>query len=116
VSSLAWRRNTGKSFHTNPDPGPTGIFETGSKSHPGTQLQIVSTLWPEDNKLAEVDIEIRYGSWELAGEGAELLFADHILPVCVPEKLPQQPTAESMYRNGLIRTVGASDNLSMANC
>ena len=79
------------------------------ESYPGIRIQIVSTLWPDDNKLAEADVEIRYGSRELVGDGAELLVADKVLPVCAPQKLPQNPSIESMYQSGLIHTVGTSD-------
>ncbi len=79
------------------------------ESHPGIRVQIVSTLWPDDNKLAEADVEIRYGSRELVGDSAELLLTDEVLPVCAPQKLPQHPTIESMYQSGLIHTVGTSD-------
>jgi LysR family glycine cleavage system transcriptional activator len=78
-------------------------------SFPGVRVQIVSTLWPDDNKLVGADIEIRYGSKELAGEGAELLFSDEVIPVCAPHKLPDHSTIESMYQGGLIHTVGSSD-------
>jgi len=78
-------------------------------SYPGIRVQIVSTLWPDDNRLVGADIEIRYGSKELAGEGAELLFRDEVLPVCAPRKLQDNSTVESMYQSGLIHTVGSSD-------
>jgi LysR family glycine cleavage system transcriptional activator len=78
-------------------------------SYPGIRVQIVGTLWPDDNRLVGADIEIRYGSRELAGDGAELLFEDEVLPVCAPHKLQGDLTIESMYQSGLIHTVGSSD-------
>ncbi len=78
-------------------------------SHPGIRVQIVSTLWPDDNNLTEADVEIRYGSRELVGNGAELLFTDEILPVCAPEILSLHPTIESMYQSGIIHIAGTSD-------
>lgn len=79
------------------------------KSYPGTKVQIIGTLWPDDNRQIDADIEIRYGSRELAGDGADLLFEDQVLPVCAPHKLAQYVTVESMYQSGLIHTVGSSD-------
>ncbi|MCP4874149.1 MAG: LysR family transcriptional regulator [Gammaproteobacteria bacterium] len=79
------------------------------ETRPGIRMQIVSTLWPDDNKLTEAEIEIRYGSRELVGDGAELLFADEVLPVCAPQKLPRNSTTESIYQSGLIHTVGTTD-------
>lgn len=78
-------------------------------SYPSIRVQIVGTLWPDDNRLVDADIEIRFGSRQLAGDGAELLFADEVVPVCAPHNLPQHPTVESMYQSGLIHTVGSSD-------
>jgi LysR family glycine cleavage system transcriptional activator len=78
-------------------------------SYPGIRVQIVGTLWPDDNRLVGADIEIRYGSRELAGDGAELLFEDEVLPVCAPHKLAENSTLESMYESGLIHTVGSTD-------
>lgn len=79
------------------------------KSNPDARVQIIGTLWPDDNRQVDADIEIRYGSRELAGDGAELLFEDQVLPVCAPHKLAQHATVESMYQSGLIHTVGSSD-------
>ncbi len=84
-------------------------LERFQQSHPGVRVQIVSTLWPDDINLTEADVEIRYGSQELVGSGAELLLMDQILPVCAPEKLPQNSTLESIYLSGIIHTVGTSD-------
>lgn len=79
------------------------------KSYPGIRVQIVGTLWPDDNRLVDADIEIRYGSRELVGDGAELLFEDEVVPVCAPHQLPDNSTIESMVQSGLIHTVGSSD-------
>ena len=79
------------------------------ESYPGTRVQVIGTLWPDDNRQIDADIEIRYGSRELAGDGAELLFEDQVLPVCAPGKPGQDATVETMYQSGLIHTVGSSD-------
>ena len=85
-------------------------LDTFLAENPGTKIQIVSTLWPDDNKQTDVDIEIRYGAKELVGENAELLLADELVPVCAPEKLPALNDIASIYRAGLIQTVGTSDS------
>ena len=79
------------------------------QAYPGIRIQIVSTLWPDDGKLIDAEVEIRYGSQELVGDGAELLFADHVLPVCAPQLRSRNSTVESMYQSNLIHTAGTSD-------
>ena len=78
--------------------------------HPGTGIQIVSTLWPDDNLLADLDIEIRYGAKELVGEGAELLLADEVFPICAPQIAKGLHSVEDLYQRSLIQAVGSSDN------
>ena len=78
--------------------------------NPGCQIQIVSTLWPDDSQLTDLDVEVRYGARELVGEGAQLLMQDEILPVCSASLAKQLSTVEDLYRLPLIQTVGTADH------
>jgi len=76
----------------------------------GCQIQIVSTLWPDDSQLDDLDVEIRYGARELVGEDAQLLLADEILPVCTPSMAVEVSGIDDLYQLPLIQTVGTADN------
>ncbi|MEM7209491.1 MAG: LysR substrate-binding domain-containing protein [Pseudomonadota bacterium] len=78
--------------------------------YPGTEIQIVSTLWPDDNLPADFDVEIRYGAKELVGDGAELLLADQIFPICTRQRAMGIQTHKDLYPQPLIQAVGSTDN------
>ncbi len=78
--------------------------------NPGARIQIVSTLWPDDSLLSDLDVEIRYGARELVGEGAELLLADEVFPICSPGRAKNLRSVKDLYQLPLIQAVGSSDN------
>lgn len=77
--------------------------------NPGCHIQIVSTLWPDDSQLSDLDVEIRYGARELVGDGAQLLRADEIFPVCTPQLAKKIASVDDLYKLPLIQTVGTAD-------
>jgi len=55
------------------------------EANPGTSIRIISALWPDEYARVKADIQIRYGSAELVGGGAEPLLEDVVIPVCHPD-------------------------------
>jgi len=79
------------------------------KDHPGLDLRIINTLWPDDYLSSQADVEIRFGSKDLVGDGATLLIADSIIPVCYPAMAKNLKTWSQVCQVPLIQTVGSSD-------
>lgn len=79
-------------------------------AHPGVQIRIRSTLWPDDFVLSDADVEIRFGSKELVGEGAAPFLEDRLIPVCAPKLSPGSLTWEEVRGLRLIQAVGTSDS------
>ena len=77
-------------------------------AHPNIGTRISSTLWPDHNISISADVQIRFGSRELAGEGAELLFDDEICPICAPQFMAQVTAPNDLWALPLIHTVGTS--------
>lgn len=77
--------------------------------YPGTDLRIVSTLWPDDFVMSEADVQVRFGSAELVGEDATRLLPDDIVPVCKPDLAKRGATPDALFDLPLIETVGTAD-------
>ncbi len=78
----------------------------------GIQVQLVSTLWPEDSSGAEVDLEIRYGLARTSYSEV-LLRRDVLVPVCAPASRDRLPAGARIWQDDgpmpFIRTVGLVD-------
>lgn len=78
------------------------------EAYPRIRTRISSTLWPDHNISISADVQIRFGSRELAGDRAELLFEDQIGPVCAPQFASGTSTPRDLWSLPLIHTVGTS--------
>lgn len=70
------------------------------------QLRLISTVWPDDFKAAHADIEIRFGSEALVGDGAQRLLPDNLIVVASPA-LSVEP--DNLSQLPLIESVGTTD-------
>ncbi len=82
--------------------------------NPGARVRIVSTVWPDHFAASTADIEIRFGSRDLVGEGAEQLLPDRLIVVASPDLFPASAECPldwaSLRQYPLIQAVGTSDN------
>ncbi|WP_425045722.1 LysR family transcriptional regulator [Primorskyibacter sp. S87] len=74
-----------------------------TENHPGLRLRILSAIWPDDFNSAIADVEIRFGSQKQAGEGAQKLTPNRLVPLKAATLIT--PLSEAP----LIETVGTSD-------
>lgn len=84
-------------------------MQTLLAKHPGFSLRLISTVWPDDFKTANADVEIRFGSETTVGEGAQRLLPDDLIVVASPT-LAVDP--DNLRDHPLIATVGTSDGWS----
>ena len=77
-------------------------------NNPTAQIRIKSTLWPDDFMTSDADVEIRFGSTEVAGKDAEELHQDHIVMVCSPHIFKQPPSWSDICNTRRIQIVGTS--------
>ncbi len=77
--------------------------------HPAAQIRFSSTLWPDDHLSAIADVQIIFGSKELVGDAATLLYRDAMVPVCAPPLQRQITSAADLWDMPLIQTVGTAD-------
>jgi LysR family glycine cleavage system transcriptional activator len=77
--------------------------------NPSVQVRIKSTLWPDDFMASDADVEIRFGSSESAGRGAEELYQDHIVMVCAPDMFDARPSWNDICNARRIQIVGTSE-------
>ncbi len=82
--------------------------------NPELRVRIVSTIWPDHFATSTADIEIRFGSRDLVGEGAEQLLPDRLIVVASPNLLPSLADRPldwvSLRQYPLIQAVGTSDD------
>lgn len=76
---------------------------------PELDIRIISAIWPDDYTKLESDIQIRYGSPELVGEGAERLMQDTMVPVCHPDLASAFDLPEGAESIPLIHTMGTAN-------
>ena len=67
---------------------------------------IVSANWPDDYTKVDSDVQIRYGSRDLVGDGAERLMQDTMLPVCHPD---MESLYSGAFQGPLIHTMGTAN-------
>lgn len=70
--------------------------------HPDVRIRLLSTVWPDDFRAPLADVEIRFGSEALVGQGAERLLPDTLIAVADPS------LAQGWHDAPLIETVGTS--------
>ncbi len=72
---------------------------------PGLRVRIISTVWPDEFTNLAADIEIRFGSEESVGKGADRLGPDELIAVGKPELVD---TFNAPHIPSLISVVGIS--------
>lgn len=77
--------------------------------HPTLDVRIVSAIWPDDYSKVESDVQIRYGSVELVGDGAKRLLQDTMVPVCHPDLAPEFCGRGTNPGVPLIHTMGTAN-------
>ena len=73
---------------------------------PGVKFRLISTVWPDDFRSVDTDIEIRFGAEHLVGDHATRLQPDELIVVASP-KLKTNP--DTWHHKPLIETVGTTD-------
>lgn len=80
-------------------------------THPDVAIQIVTAIWPDDFASTNADIEIRFGTADVVGAGAELLQPSFLHAVATPEICATcdatNPT-QSLQNQTLIQPLGLS--------
>jgi LysR family glycine cleavage system transcriptional activator len=83
-------------------------------AHAGARIRLVSTIWPDDFATSNADIEIRFGSRDLVGEGAEQLLPDDLVavvsPVLVENHQHVRIERQILEELPLIQAVGTADD------
>jgi len=81
-------------------------------THPGVDVQLVSTLWPDDASGADADVNIRFGAAQLDDQ-EKLIRSDMIIPVCSPsfrDRIASKTAGwGDIQAQPIIRTVGLLD-------
>ena len=98
VSAELKREQRAKTVVVTTTPGFAGLWliprlADFTASHPDVDVRISAVYTLVNLKRDGVDLAIRYKAAEEAGEGAELLFGEVVLPVCSPRLLrdPARP-------------------------
>jgi DNA-binding transcriptional LysR family regulator len=67
-----------------------------TREHPGMDVRIAAATRVQDLERDGLDVAIRHGPAQLAGEGATRLFGERVFPVCSPKLLrdPRRPLKE----------------------
>ena len=73
---------------------------------PDVSLRLVSTVWPDDFRSADTDIEIRFGTDHLVGDGARRLLPDDLVILASPDI---KVDVDRLHEFPLIETVGTTD-------
>jgi|TARA_B110000046_G_scaffold182202_1_gene215739 LysR family glycine cleavage system transcriptional activator len=73
--------------------------------HPSLRVRIKTTLWHDDYLNSDADLEIRFGSSNLAGKGAFELCHDRVVAVCAPDFFAQPPNWATICAAPRIQTV-----------
>ena len=75
----------------------------------GVNLRLISTVWPDDFRSTDTDIEIRFGAEHLVGDNATRLQPDELIVVASPQL---QADPQELQAKPLIETVGTTDGWS----
>ncbi len=73
---------------------------------PGVKLRLMSTVWPDDFRSADTDVEIRFGSSHLVGDGAQRLLPDDLVVLASSAVKVDKNRLQDFP---LIETVGTTD-------
>ena len=83
------------------------------RAHPDVAIQIVTAIWPDDFASTNADIEIRFGTADVVGQGALLLQPSLLHAVATPEICetfdPADPSLTLQHQT-LIQPVGLSES------
>ena len=81
------------------------------RAHPDVAIQIVTAIWPDDFASTNADIEIRFGTADVVGQGALLLQPSLLHAVATPEICetfdPADPSLTLQHQT-LIQPLGLS--------
>lgn len=78
--------------------------------HPEINLQLHVGTWASAIQSDQLDIEIRFGDGNWAGQRATLLSHDPVLPLCHPDQRPKNDTLDALRDAPLIEIIGVADN------
>ncbi len=78
--------------------------------HPEVNIQLHMGTWASAIQSTQLDIEIRFGNGEWAGQRAVLLCRDPVIPVCHPDLRPEGNSLEALQDAPLIEVIGVADN------
>ena len=81
------------------------------RAHPDVAIQIVTAIWPDDFASTNADIEIRFGTADVVGQGAMLLQPSRLHAVATPDICAQYDTTDptrSLAQHTLIQPLGLS--------
>lgn len=70
--------------------------------HTGLRMRLIGTIWPDEFSASLADVEVRFGSHQQVGKGAERLMPDDLVAVARPDQAANFETAV------LIEAVGTS--------
>lgn len=68
-------------------------------AHPGLRLRLIGTIWPDEFSASLADVEVRFGSKQQVGKGAERLVPDDLVAVArpgLPDGLEEQVLIEAV--------------------
>jgi LysR family glycine cleavage system transcriptional activator len=85
-------------------------LSTFQNQHPDVAIQIVTAIWPDDFASTNADIEIRFGTADVVGQGAELLHPSMLHAVATPEICAS--SAQTLQDQTLIQPLGLSTSWS----
>ncbi len=74
-------------------------LKTFLQENPDQRIRLIGTIWPDEFSTSLADVEIRFGSEQQVGGGAERLMPDDLIPVAVPmlaQRLDQQVLIEAV--------------------
>lgn len=82
-------------------------------AHPDIVIQLATTIWPDDFSTTHADVEIRFGSAEIAGQDAKILRPSYLHAVAAPDlwaQLGPASTLSDLKRVPLIQPIGISQS------
>ncbi|MEL7091275.1 MAG: LysR family transcriptional regulator [Pseudomonadota bacterium] len=83
-------------------------------AHPGLRLRLIGTIWPDEFSASLADVEIRFGSAQQVGKGADRLMPDDLVAVARPDRKASTVRIETVgtsnsWRDWTIRDGQAAD-------
>lgn len=81
-----------------------------TKSHPHIDVKLSTSLVPPDFDYEDLDAGICIGTGQWKGVQAFKLFANEVLPVCIPAKLPSLKTPQDLLGETLLHTLARPDD------